>query len=341
VIAAVTGATGFVGRALVAALVRDGHTVRAFVRPGARAERRARLEALGAVLVEGDLGDEAAVDALVAGAAVVFHLGAAVGAWQPRDVCDATNLVGTEIVRDACRGAGVGRLVYLSCESVTRSLEHRRYVDETHPHPAWFLDASSATQALAEDLVVAASGSGIDTVVVRAGLVWGPDDTSSLVRLLALARRKALVWTEDGAVLVATTYIVNLVDGLLRAATRPEAPARVYYVTDDEMVRYRPFVTRLFEAVGEAVPRRRAWFWAALAGAWWADRGGSHAAMTRSEVVAGGRASQINIQRVRDELGYSPVVSIDVGMARTRAWAARVGLDAIVSGTVTPDDPER
>ncbi len=341
-IAAVTGATGFVGRALVAALVRDGHTVRALVRPGAAADRRARLEALGAELVEGHLGDEPAVEGFVRGAGVVFHAAAAVGPWRPRDVCEATNLVGTEIVLDACRAGGVGRLVYLSCESVSRSLEPRRYVDESYPHPAKFLDAYSATKALAEDLVVAASGSGIDTVVVRGGWVWGPDDTSALPRLLTLVRNKSLAWIDDGQSLVATSYIVNLVDGLLRAATRPEAPSRVYTITDDEMVRHRAFVTRLLEAVGEPAPRRRALFWVAYLGAWWAERWGSlqPGDITRSEVVAGGRASQLNIQRARDELGYSPVVRIDQGLARTRAWAATVGAEALRAGRVTARPPE-
>jgi nucleoside-diphosphate-sugar epimerase len=245
VIAAVTGATGFVGRALVAALVAEGYTMRALVRPGVAPDRRARIEHLGAELVPGDLGDEGTVERLVRGADVVFHAAAAVGAWQPRALCEAVNLVGTEVLLDACRAGGAKRLVYVSCASVTAGLGHRRYVDESHPHPARFPDAYHSTKALAEDLVVAASGSGFDSVVVRPGLVWGPDDTSSLVRMLGLAAQGALPLVDDGEALAATTYIVNLVDVLLRAATRPEAPGQVYFVTDDEMVRQRVFVTRL------------------------------------------------------------------------------------------------
>lgn len=338
-IAAVTGATGFVGRALVAALLAEGYTVRALVRPGVAPDRRARIEHLGAELVPGELGEEVTVEGLVRGADVVFHAAAAVGAWQPRALCEAVNLVGTEVLLDACRAGGAKRLVYVSCASVTAGLGHRRYVDESHPHPARFPDAYHSTKALAEDLVVAASGSGFDTVVVRPGQVWGPDDTSCLVRMLGLAAHGALPLVDDGEALAATTYIVNLVDVLLRAATRPEAPGQVYFVTDDEMVRQRVFVTRLFGAVGVPAPRRRALFWPAYLGAWWDERRHAATARTRSEVIEAGRAAQLNIQRVRDALGYRPVVNLETGFARVKQWVDATGLDAVRAGAVALQPP--
>ncbi len=336
-----TGATGFVGRTLVAALRSRGDTVRALVRKTSREAARGRLGGLGAVLVMGDVTDEGAVTDAARGIDVVFHL-ASLGPTDrgaTRDALALANLVGTENVLAASRAAGVRRVVYLSSEAVTRGVEPRRYVDESYPQPASFLDAYGETKALAEDLVLAAHGGGIETVAIRPGIVWGPDDTVLLPEVLRRVRTGCFAWIDGGRSLCATTYVQSLADGLVRAAAATEAGGKVYYVTDDERITMREFLGQMLTGVGVTVPRVSVPFGLAYTVATVAERVSARAVVRRAEVSWAGRSFHFNIQRARRDLGYTPKVTVAEGMARLRTWVASVGVDAIARGTLTERPP--
>lgn len=317
----VTGATGFAGMALAASLAADGHTVRSLVRASSKPDARARLEALGAKLVEGDLADESSLEAAARGAEVVFHCARLDDPRAPRATLEAVNLVGTENLLAACRRAGVKRVVHLSTADVTQSTAARSYVDEELAQPANFLDARAETRALAEDLVVAASDEVMQTVTLRAGWIWGEGDTCLAPRLARSAREKSFRWIDDGRALVATTNVANLVAAMRLAATASEAAGAIYYLTDDERITAREFLTRLAAAIGVTLPRASVPFALAYGLAWVAERASLSPAHLRSEVVAHGRSAHFNVQRARKELGYAPVVTVSEGLERVRASA--------------------
>ncbi len=333
----ITGATGFVGRALAAALRAEGHAVRALVRSGARADARARLEALGAALVEGDVRDEASVRAAAAGVEVVFHCARLDDPKAPRVDLEAVNLVGVENTLAACRAAGVRRVVHLSTADVTLSGGQRPYVDEDLAQPADFLDARIETRALAEDLCVAASDAALETVALRPGWLWGVDDTGLAARLVRAARDGSFRWIDGGAALCATTNARNLTAAMLLAARVPEAAGQTYYVTDDERITVREFFTRLAGALGVTLPRASTPYALAYALAWVDERRSPAPARLRSEVASLGRSTHFNVQRARKQLGYAPAVDVSAGLRAVQAWGARVGLDAIAQGAIARD----
>ena len=150
---AITGATGFVGSAVLDAALAEGHTVRAL----ARREQAARA---GVEWVRGDLGDTAALAALVAGADAVIHVAGLTNTPDPAEF-EVANVTGTANVIAAMQGAGVRRLVFVS------SLSARM--------PA--LSAYGASKAKAEALVEA---SGLDWTTVRPPGVYGPRDIDYL-----------------------------------------------------------------------------------------------------------------------------------------------------------------
>jgi len=108
----VTGGTGFIGAAIVRALLAEGHEVRALVRPGS--DRR-NLDGLDVELCEGDLLEPASLRKGLAGCDTLFHAAADYRLWTPDPAAMyAANVDGTRIILQAALDAGVSRVVYTS-----------------------------------------------------------------------------------------------------------------------------------------------------------------------------------------------------------------------------------
>lgn len=108
----ITGASGFVGSAVLRQLLESGHDVRALVRPSSDL---ALLEGLPVEIVTGDLIDRASLDRAVAGCEALFHVAADYRLWSPRpeEIYEA-NVTGTRNIMLAALEAGVSRIVYTS-----------------------------------------------------------------------------------------------------------------------------------------------------------------------------------------------------------------------------------
>ena len=105
---------------------------------------------------------------------------------------------GTANVIEACRAAGVRRLVHVGTEAALMAGEPLVNVDENAPlrpdSPALY----SSTKAKAEQLVRAANGDGLETVVIRPRFVWGRGDTTLLPALIELVRSGRFRWIGGG-----------------------------------------------------------------------------------------------------------------------------------------------
>nr|WP_199799410.1 NAD(P)-dependent oxidoreductase [Porphyrobacter sp. SLTP] len=150
---AITGTTGFVGSAVLDAALAEGHQVRALA-------RRDQTPRAGVAWVRGDLGDAAALAALVEGADAVIHVAGLTNTPDPA-AFETANVTGTANVIAAMKQAGARRLVFVS------SLSARK------PE----LSAYGASKAKAEGLVEA---SGLDWTTVRPPGVYGPRDVDYL-----------------------------------------------------------------------------------------------------------------------------------------------------------------
>ena len=189
---AVTGATGFVGGALVRLLRANGHEVVALVRSR---ERAAALSAVGVTLLEGDLDDSAALEALGAGADGLFHVAGwyKLGDARPEDGW-RVNVDGTANVLAAAGRSGVPKVVYTSTLAVN-SDTRGRVVDEGYRFTGSHLSVYDETKARAHDMAADAARDGMPLVIVQPGLIYGPGDTSQTGALVAavLAGRRPTV----------------------------------------------------------------------------------------------------------------------------------------------------
>jgi nucleoside-diphosphate-sugar epimerase len=240
--------------------------------------------------------------------------------WGDPDEFERLNVRGTQNVVDACRGAGVRRLVHVGTEAAIMAGHPLVNVNEDAAlrpdSPALY----SSSKAKAEQLVRAANGDGLETVVIRPRFVWGSGDTTLLPTLTAMVRSGRFRWVGGGRQLTATTHVVNTVEGLWLGATRAPAGG-VYFVTDGDPVIFRDFVTRMLATHGvtpadKSVPAGLAAAMA-LAGerVWRLTRRPGAPPLTRFAVWVSSQECTIDISRAEADLGYRPVVSREQGLA--------------------------
>jgi len=178
---AVTGATGFVGGAVVRRLLADGHEVVAVVRNpnGATA-----LLDLGVQVAVGDLSDIAAMKEAFSGADGVFHLAGwyKIGDRHP-EVAWQVNVEGTANALQAAKESVTPRVVYTSTCAVN-SDTHGSVVDESFEFTGRHISVYDETKAQAHDIARTFSSqpNNPDVVIVMPGGVYGPGDTSPIGR---------------------------------------------------------------------------------------------------------------------------------------------------------------
>ena len=200
---AVTGATGFVGQAVLLAAGRMGIDVRALTR------RKQRLRG-GVEWVDGDLSDKAALERLMEGASAVIHIAGVVNAPDPAGF-EEGNVQGTLRVIEAAHAMGVSRMIHVS------SLSARE------PQ----LSVYGASKLRGERLVRA---SGLDWTVVRPPAVFGPRDTEML-DLFRLARKGVVPLPPPGRLSV--IHVADLAALLLALLPRSEETTHQVFEPDD------------------------------------------------------------------------------------------------------------
>ncbi len=207
----VTGASGYVGGAVVRRLAAEGHAIVALVRPETRFERG------GHEVVRGDVRDRGALRALAERCDAVVHAAAYVhrAADRPadREACFAVNAGATRALVEALAATGrTPGLVFVSTVAVYGAT-FTNASEDTPPRPASAYGESKL--AGEQEVLAAAERGGIRGVVLRPAVVYGPGSPGNTARLLALVRRgvvpriaggrnrKSMVHVDDLASLVA------------------------------------------------------------------------------------------------------------------------------------------
>lgn len=319
--ALVTGGGGFLGEALVRALLSRGDGVRILARGDYPA-----LAALGAELHRGDLRDPAAVRAACQGMDVVFHTAAKAGGWGDPNEYEAINVHGTNNVIQGCRDAGVSSLVYTSTPSVVHSGGPIEGSDESLPYARRFLAHYPRTKALAEQEVRSASDDALRTISIRPHFIWGPGDRHLLPRLIERTNAGRMRRVGGGDPLTDTTYIDNCVHAHLLAAAKLEERAplggRVYFISDDAPIGLWTMANRMLAAAdaGPIEGKVPAWLaygaGALLEGIHWTLRREQEPLMTRFGASQLSHAQWFDISAAKRDLGYQPIVTIDEGLRR-------------------------
>jgi 2-alkyl-3-oxoalkanoate reductase len=210
---ALTGATGFVGRAVLGLLLARGHRVRALVRAGKALPAQPRLE-----LVTGTLQDSTALEALSADCQVVIHVAGAISGFDYADFA-ATNVHGTELLIKAIqRRAPNARLIHVS------SLAARE-------------PELSAYAASKRDGELAVKDSGLRWAIIRPPAVYGPEDPAMRPLWQALARGW-LPRTGPGDARFSLLHVDDLASALLALSETPDFKSELFCLHDGHVDGY-------------------------------------------------------------------------------------------------------
>lgn len=305
----VTGAGGFIGNTLCPVLARAGYLVRAAARtnspiPDGVAER----------VVVGEIGGHTDWTQALRGVDLVIHLGARVHEMNDAAAAGAyleTNARGTQrLAADSARN-GIRRLIYLSSIKVNgEETEGHAYSVADVPRP---LDAYGRSKWQGEQfLAEIAASTGMQAVVLRPPLVYGPRVRANFLRLLRWVDREW--WLPFGGIRNRRSLVSvwNLCDLLLRLLEHPAGSGRTWMVSDGEDISTADLVRRIARAMG-----RRARL-VPIPASLLRLAGGALNKQAEMRRLCG--SLTVDITPTRERLGWSPPLSMDESLARTVNW---------------------
>jgi len=325
----VTGATGFIGRHVVEALLARGSEVRCLVRSPARARH---LERDGVHIIAGSLADIEHWQPHLAGCDAVFHLGGLVAA-RSRQELFAVNGTAVGLLADACAAqASPPVFVHVSSLAASGPAAGTAGLRLETDLPAPVSDYGRSKRA--GELELARRADRLPVSIVRPGIVFGPHDTlmTPIYQMIHRMRLHLLIGFHDPR--LSLLHVSDLVELLLAAADRgtriaaddPSSARGVYHACDDrEHPTYSQLGHRVAEALGRSVlvmplPLTLALPTSFVIEKFWNLCGQASIVSPDKLREATAASWAASGHRARQELGFAPRSSLNTRLRETADW---------------------
>lgn len=308
----VSGANGFVGRALCDTLIQHGYEVRGAVR-----RSDVILNSKISRVTVGEINSKTDWSVALAGVNVVIHLAARVHVMKensanPLDAFRITNVYGTEQLARSAAAHGVKRLVFVSSIKVNgeETSNGHRYAEHEKPSPKdpYGVSKWEAEQALHR----VAQETGMEVVIVRPPLVYGAGVKGNFEQMLKVLAKGIPLPLASVSNLRSMVYLGNFVDALMICSTHTAVAGQTYLVSDGEDVSTPELLRQLGAAMGHParlLPCPPALL--KLAGR----------VLGRSEQLERLLGSlQVDSSKIRRELGWQPPYTLQQGLQATGEW---------------------
>ncbi len=304
----VTGASGFIGRALCESLATSGRTPRRAVRHP--------LSGTSDTTAIGNIGPDTDWKSALEGVRCVVHLVARTHvlretAADPLSEYRRINVMGTERLAREAAANGVRRIVFLSSVKVNgERTSTRPYTEDDMPRPedAYGISKLEAEQALTR----VAAETRLEIVILRPPLVYGPGVKGNFLRLMDIVTRGVPLPLSSVANRRSLVYVGNLVAAITHAIDAPQAAGRTYLVSDGDDISTPTLMRGMANALGvisRLFPCPPALL--NIAGI----LSGRSAEISR---LTG--SLQVDSSRIRRELGWTPPFRLEQGLAVTARW---------------------
>jgi nucleoside-diphosphate-sugar epimerase len=318
----VTGATGLLGSHLTELLVAQGERPRVLLQSGDS------LNWLGEADVDvhwGDVRDRESLEAAVSGVDRVLHCAARTGPWGPDAEFQRTNVLGLKTLVEVALTAGVQRLVHVSSITVHGN-DVGGTADETAPIRVEANPYSRSKVAGERLLAGMIRDRGAPVTIVRPGWIYGPRDSASFARFAGMIQRGRMVMVGPGTNHVPLIYVRDAAQGVLLAAEAPRAAGRTYLLVNDQPVTQRDYLSAIAAELDAAPPKRHLPYSLTLMLGTVAEAGArltngqQPPPIMRFGVQLLGGENRFVITRARQELGFTPQVSLAEGVMHSVDW---------------------
>lgn len=322
----VTGATGFVGSAVMRQLLARGEEVRVLSRAGS--DRR-NLQGFDAEIVTGDLGDPDSLKAAIRGCDALYHVAADYRLWvRDPDSMYSANVEGSRNLIQAAADAGVSRAVYTSSVAVLGKVKNGESSDEDTPTGLdQMIGHYKRSKYLAEEAVKeVAAATGFPVVIVNPSTPIGPHDvkptpTGQVIVQAASGKMPAFVNTGLNVV-----HVEDVAAGHLLAFEKGVPGER--YILGGENMTLREILIVIADITGGkaskvALPHDLLWPLAMGAEAW-AAISGKEPFVTRDGLRMSKRMMFFSSTKAERELGYKARPAREA-LADAVAWFGDAG----------------
>ncbi|CAN5150302.1 NAD(P)-dependent oxidoreductase [soil metagenome] len=315
----ITGASGFLGRALGERLRRDGVEVSGvdLIADPSRS------------VVAGDVSETGEWQGAAAGADIVVHTAAAVTNSANHERAWRMNVVATKRAAEAAANGGAKRFVHLSSVRAFSDLGFPDGVTEDHPvrpDGNTYVDTKIASEQVA--LQAHAAGD-VKVTVIRPGDVYGPGSRPWTIMPIELLRSGRFALPAGGEGIFSPVYVDDLIEGVVLAATKRAGAGQIFTISGGVGVSCLDFFSHYTRMLGKRPPRTLPT--AAAIGLVaipevLARLTRTPTETTRTSMRYFARTGTYSIAKARELLGYVPAVDLDEGMRRTEEWLRAEGL---------------
>ncbi len=311
----VTGGTGFVGSHLVEALLERGVEVRCLVRSDPK-----WLAGLPVEIIQGDLFDEKALRAGMAGADIAYHVAGMTRA--PRyEALHRANVEGTKNLLDAAKNADVAKVLVTSSLAAVGPSGATPLTEEALLRPISDYGRSKAEM----ERCISERTSGPPVVVVRPPAVWGPREADIFQLIKAVQQLRIFPIVGRGnAPQLDLVHVRDLVNGMIAAAETDATRGETYFLGGPRAYSWDEIGQAIRTALGHGalsihIPR------ALMQPLGLASEGigkvlGRYPALNREKAREGKATWLISSKKARTDFGYAPTVSLEEGMRETVRW---------------------
>lgn len=312
---AITGIGGFIGSRMAERALEMGWTVSGIDQSAAAT---ARITALGAHVIIGDINDTEKLHATFKDADWVFHTAAIVTEDGPRELFERVNNQGTQSVCQAAQHCGVKQLIHLSSVMVY-GFDYPPNVTEDGP----FADNGNIyneTKLSSEKIALAhhQPEQGFNVIVIRPGDVYGEHGSQWVLRPLEMIRNNQFALPGGGHGMINHVYIDNLLDGVL-LAHQHNPGGQAFNITDDMATPCHTFFSYHARMAGKrrliSVPV------SLMSGALWLTEMALKPFGKQPPARAAGvkfllRKHKVSCDKGRQQLGYQPKILLEQGMQK-------------------------
>jgi nucleoside-diphosphate-sugar epimerase len=312
----ITGATGFIGNAILRQCVCEHRKVFAMSRNG---DQDTHLQSIGAIPVRCDL--DSIVASHLASVSTIIHAAGAVGpTYTPKQFEHINNSLTIRLFHQA-KEAGVKQFIYISSDTVVMTTNNQIDVNEnadfsalTHPY------VSSKVQA-EKFLLSQIETSSMQIVCLRPRLVWGQGDRLQLPLISQAINAGKFWWIDHGKSLTSVTYIGNLTHAVSLIIGKLKIPSGAYFIADAEQHTHKVFwktllATRDIQVSEKSLPK-----WLLMPIARLLESLNSiltpskQSALSTFAVAVFGTSFTMKCNKAFKAFGYQPVYSFEQGLA--------------------------